>query len=168
MNTTTSAPVTATAYAGFGIRLVALIIDGIVIGVLQGFVIVPILTVLGLGFAAGGIENGDSIGEAQAIGMVGAIIAAAASAWLLTTAIGILYFAIMESSKSQATLGKMAVSIKVTDLNGERISFGKGLLRSIGKQISGMVMCIGYLMAAFTEKKQALHDMIASTLVVKK
>jgi uncharacterized RDD family membrane protein YckC len=170
MNTTTTAPVTTTAYAGFGIRLVALIIDWIVIGVLQAFVFVPVLTVLGLGFATGlsGMESGEGVSDAQAAGMIGALIAGFASLWILTTAICLLYFAIMESSKAQATLGKMAVGIKVTDMNGDRISFGKGLLRSIGKQISAMIMCIGYLIAAFTEKKQALHDMIASTLVLKK
>jgi uncharacterized RDD family membrane protein YckC len=53
-------------------------------------------------------------------------------------------------------------------LNGNRVSFGTAFIRAIGKIISGMIMYIGYLMAAFTEKKQGLHDMIASTLVVKK
>jgi uncharacterized RDD family membrane protein YckC len=82
--------------------------------------------------------------------------------------ISLLYFSLMESSKTQGSLGKMAMGIKVTDLEGQRISFGKAFLRSIGKVISQMIMYIGYIMAAFTEKKQALHDIIASTLVVKK
>ena len=169
METTTATPPTmsATVYASFGARLVALIIDWIIIGVLQSFVIVPIMGLLGLSFIPQ-IQEGGSIDEAQAMGMIGTAMAAMGSIWILTTAIAILYFAIMESSKSQASVGKMALSIKVTDLSGDRISFGKGLLRSVGKQISGAIMCIGYLMAAFTEKKQGLHDMIASTLVVKK
>lgn len=168
MNTTTTAPSpVAAAYASFGARLVAMIIDYIIIGVLQFAVIAPIMTFMGLGIASQ-VDNSGNLTEEQAIGMIGAIVAAVSSAILITYAIAILYFAIMESSKSQASVGKLALGIKVTDLNGERINFGKALLRSVGKIISGMILYIGYIMAAFTEKKQALHDMIASTIVVKK
>jgi uncharacterized RDD family membrane protein YckC len=165
--TATSPTMTAANYASFGARLVAWIIDYIVICVVQFVVIAPIMTMLGLGVASQ-VDASGNITEEQAIGMAGAIIAAVSSAILLTYAIAILYFAIMESSKAQASIGKMALSIKVTDMDGQRISFGKALLRSIGKIISGMIIFIGYIIAAFTEKKQALHDMIASTLVVKK
>jgi uncharacterized RDD family membrane protein YckC len=79
-----------------------------------------------------------------------------------------LYFALMESSKNQATLGKMIVGIIVTDLYGNRISFGKASGRFFGKILSGLILNIGYIIAAFTEKKQALHDMIAGCLVVNK
>jgi uncharacterized RDD family membrane protein YckC len=74
----------------------------------------------------------------------------------------------MESSSKQATLGKLALGIVVTDLNGNRISFGRATGRYFGKIVSGMIFAIGYIMAGFTEKKQALHDMIASCLVVLK
>ena len=74
----------------------------------------------------------------------------------------------MESSPKQATLGKMALSIVVTDLEGKRISFGKATGRYWGKIISGLILCIGYFMAGFTEKKQAFHDMMAGCLVVAK
>jgi uncharacterized RDD family membrane protein YckC len=172
MNTTTTAPGTATAvtitYASFGARLVALIIDVIVIGVVQGVVITPLLTVMGLSIASDIQNSGGTLDDAQAIGMIGTIFAAMGSIMLISGAISILYYALLESSKTQASLGKMALGIKVTDLNGERISFGKAALRSIGKLLSGYIMCIGYLIAAFTEKKQALHDLIASTLVIKK
>jgi uncharacterized RDD family membrane protein YckC len=77
------------------------------------------------------------------------------------------YFSYMESSASQATLGKMLLGIKVTDLDGNRISFGKALLRTVAKILSSVILLIGYIMAAFTARKQALHDMIAGTLVVK-
>ena len=80
---------------------------------------------------------------------------------------GWLYFAIMESSSKQATLGKQAMGIFVTDLHGKKISFGKATGRYFGKGISTLIFGIGYLMAAFTEKKQALHDIMAGTLVVK-
>jgi uncharacterized RDD family membrane protein YckC len=74
----------------------------------------------------------------------------------------------MESSSKQATVGKMVLGIKVTDLDGNKLDFVKALVRNLCKIISSLIMCIGYIMAGFTEKKQALHDMIASTLVVKK
>ena len=74
----------------------------------------------------------------------------------------------MESSSNQATVGKMALGIQVTDLEGNRISFGKALGRNLAKIISALIFYIGFIMAAFTAKKQALHDMIAGTLVVKK
>jgi uncharacterized RDD family membrane protein YckC len=74
----------------------------------------------------------------------------------------------MESSKYQASVGKLALGLILVDLDGNRIDFSKALLRNIGKIVSAFILGIGYLMAAFTDKKQALHDMIASTLVVKK
>ncbi|HXI44099.1 MAG TPA: RDD family protein, partial [Bryobacteraceae bacterium] len=74
----------------------------------------------------------------------------------------------MESSHYQATLGKKALGIIVTDMNGNRISFARANGRFFGKWVSGMIMNIGYLMAAFTEKKQALHDLLAGCLVVMK
>jgi uncharacterized RDD family membrane protein YckC len=74
----------------------------------------------------------------------------------------------MESSKYQATVGKLALGLKVTDMDGNNLDFVKALVRNICKIISGMIMGIGYIMAGFTDKKQGLHDMIANTLVVKK
>ena len=78
-----------------------------------------------------------------------------------------LYSALMESSKWQATVGKKAVGIKVTDMKGNRISFGKATGRYFSKFISGIICYVGYIMASFTDKKQGLHDMIAGTLVLK-
>jgi uncharacterized RDD family membrane protein YckC len=80
-----------------------------------------------------------------------------------------LYFAWMESSETQGTLGKMALALIVTDMQGNRISFGRASGRFFAKIITGMVpLAIGYIMAGFTEKKQALHDIIASCLVMRK
>jgi uncharacterized RDD family membrane protein YckC len=79
-----------------------------------------------------------------------------------------LYFALMESSSKQASLGKMALGIIVTDIEGKRISFGKASGRYFGRILSAIIIYIGYLMIAFTEKKQGLHDMLANTLVVNK
>lgn len=74
----------------------------------------------------------------------------------------------MESSAKQATLGKMAVGIVVTDMNGGRISFGNATGRFFGKILSGLIIYVGFIMVAFTDKKQGLHDMMAGTLVVQK
>lgn len=170
METSTASSTAVTSnYAGFGNRLVAWIIDIIVIGILHSIIISPILAAIGFGIASEAQNVADgSVTEAEAIGLVASIAAMAAGVWLVVCIIDILYYALMESSKYQATLGKMALGIKVTDMNGERISFGKALLRAVGRILSQIIMFIGYIIAAFTEKKQALHDMIAGTLVLKK
>jgi len=77
-----------------------------------------------------------------------------------------LYHAVMESSPTQGTLGKMALGIKVTDLKGSKIGFGKATGRYFGKFISSIILGIGYIMVAFTQKKQGLHDMMAGCFVV--
>jgi uncharacterized RDD family membrane protein YckC len=79
-----------------------------------------------------------------------------------------LYFAIMESSSRQATLGKMALGIVVTDTQGRQISFARATGRYFGKIISCLILYIGYLMIAFTQRKQGLHDIMAECLVVVK
>jgi len=156
-----------TNYAGFGQRLIAIIIDAIIIGVVQSFVFVPILAAVGFGFASGA-ENMDMSDPDQAAGMIATITAAAGGVWLLAMIIQVLYFTFMESSKMQATVGKMALGLKVTDLEGNKLDFTKALVRNLCRILSNITMLIGYIIAAFTEKKQALHDMIAGTLVLKK
>jgi uncharacterized RDD family membrane protein YckC len=165
MNTTVAS--TTPMYASFGRRFVALILDVIIIGVIQSFVIVPVLAVLGLSFVPS-IQNMENMDESQAVGMVAAIMGAMGALWIISTCISFLYFSLLESSKFQGTIGKMAMGIVVTDMEGNRISFGKAALRALGRYVSYIILCIGFLMAAFTDKKQALHDMIASTLVTKK
>ena len=155
-----------TNYAGFWLRLVALIIDGIIIGIAQSFIIVPIMAVMGINLASG-IQNGD-MSEAEAISMVASLMATMGTTILISYTIGILYFTLMESSKLQATAGKLALGLIVTDLNGSKLDFTKALIRNLCKIISSMILYIGYIIAAFTEKKQALHDIIAGTLVLKK
>ena len=134
-------------YAGFWRRLVAVFMDGIILrigGSIVGYIV-------GLAFGtAGGSEQGAAI-VAALISLIG----------------GWLYYTLMESSAKQATLGKMAMEIYVTDLNGDRISFGRATGRYFGKILSSLIFFIGYIMAAFTEKKQALHDKLAGTLVVR-
>ena len=81
--------------------------------------------------------------------------------------IGWLYAALQESSPVQATLGKKALGLKVTTLNGDRITFGQATGRHFGKWISAIILFWGYLMMIWDDQKQTLHDKMASTLVVK-
>ena len=141
-----------TLYAGFWRRFIALIIDFIVISITQA--------ILGgiIGFVIG--ITGNAPGGELPAGVVGFL-------YVLGFVIQWLYFALMESGSGQATLGKMALSIRVTDLEGQRIGFGRATGRYFGKLISSLILCIGYMMAGWTQKKQALHDMMAGTLVVR-
>ncbi len=129
-------------YSGFWRRFVAYFIDAILLSVIFWL----------LALVLGGIGGDGGVLVAYILGAIG---------WLG-------YYAAMESSSNQATVGKMALGIKVTDLEGNRISFGRALGRNLAKIISALIFYIGFIMAAFTAKKQALHDMIANTLVVKK
>ncbi|MFH0847402.1 MAG: RDD family protein [Chloroflexota bacterium] len=131
-----TAPVAAVtmAYASFWQRLVAALLDGLIVGAASSIVL------------PGGPEASGSLG----------------------IVIGWLYYALLESSKSQATVGKMVLGIIVTDMNGNRISFSKATGRFFGKILSALTLGIGFLMIAFTEKKQGLHDKLAGTLVLKK
>lgn len=156
-----------TPYAGFWLRFVALIIDAIVISIIEFVVFVPLLSALGLGFIDT-LSDMDTEDPGNMVGLIAAVVAAAGAYWILAKAIQILYYTIMESSNSQATLGKMAMGIKVTDAQGGRLDFTSAFLRNLCKLISDFTMFIGYIMAGFTEKRQALHDLIAGALVVKK
>jgi uncharacterized RDD family membrane protein YckC len=133
-----------TTYAGFWRRVAAFIVDGLLLSV----VTVP------LTLAFGGYDY-----QANP--------AAASSASTLSTVITWLYYALMESSAKQATVGKMALGIVVTDLEGRRIGFGRATGRHFAKILSALIIGIGFLMVAFTQRKQGLHDMLAGTLVVK-
>jgi hypothetical protein len=81
-------------------------------------------------------------------------------------AVCVLYHAVFEASMRQATPGKMLFGIFVTDQHGRRISWRAGLGRGVGRLLSAMLCFIGYFMALFSPRNQALHDMMASTLVL--
>ena len=155
----------ASPYAGFWLRLVAYLIDGAVLGIPFAAVILVILAASGALGALRSMGNVDS-GTAAAVGLsavgiaLGAIAFSVVGSWL--------YYALMESSSWQATLGKRALGLYVSDLDGRRISFGRASGRFFSKIITGLIpLFIGYIMAGFTEKKQALHDMIAGCLVLR-
>lgn len=145
-------------YAGFWMRFVAAFVDGFIIGIVM---LIAIMILGGILIAIEGPPNGNGneIGPGQVIFLILYYGISIAFPWL--------YSAFQESSESQATLGKRMMGIRVTDLEGNRISFGRASGRHFGKILSHFVCAIGYIMAAFTEKKQALHDMMASTLVVR-
>lgn len=151
------------SYAGFWKRFAAVLIDGIILSVVSLFLLVPLLGMLGLGFLDAAMNDGD-----PSAGLIVAIIGAYLGTLMMSFLAGWLYYALMESSNKQATLGKMALGIIVTDMNGNRISFGRATGRYFGKFLSALILYVGYIMAGFTEKKQALHDIIAGCLVVNK
>jgi uncharacterized RDD family membrane protein YckC len=149
---------TGVRYGGFWIRFVAFLIDAILVRV----VVHPVAAIFGLGgLAAGGLGlHGLGNGAALPLLIFGSGVLA-----VLTIGASWLYEALMLSSSYQATLGKMIFGMKVTDLYGNRISFARATGRHFAKWLSGMILCIGYIMAGFTERKQGLHDMLAGTLV---
>lgn len=140
-----------TTYADFASRLAAYLIDGVVIYMISFTFGLAFALILGL-LQLGGLA--DTVSMNFFFDTLGIIVT-----WL--------YFSIMESSSKQATLGKMALKLKVTDLEGNRITFGRATGRYFAKILSCMILFIGYFMVLFTEKKQALHDIIAGTLVIK-
>jgi uncharacterized RDD family membrane protein YckC len=79
-----------------------------------------------------------------------------------------LYFALMESSSWQATLGKKILRLYVTDLQGRRLTLSRATGRTFAKYLSSMTAGIGYILCGFTEKKQALHDIVANCLVLRR
>jgi uncharacterized RDD family membrane protein YckC len=144
-------------YAGFWIRFIAFIIDFFIIGVF----LFPLKAIFGLSAVVGGLGmNNLHRGFALPYLLVGGGVLK-----LITIGVGWLYESLMESSSYQATLGKMIFGMKVTDLYGNRIDFARATGRHFAKIISGLTLCIGFMMVGFTERKQGLHDIIAGTLV---
>ncbi|HOG91928.1 MAG TPA: RDD family protein [Smithella sp.] len=139
-----------TQFAGFWKRAVAWSIDQI-IGLLG---MLPIIFILGRLLIP---TTGDvRYNEAQWNGLI----------WAVGIIFTWIYYALMESSSYQGTVGKMVLGIKVTDMNGNRIGFGKATGRHFGKIISGIILFAGFFMVASTKKRQGLHDIMAGCLVV--
>ncbi|MBS1505026.1 MAG: RDD family protein [Bacteroidetes bacterium] len=158
-----------TNYTGFWLRFVAAIIDGLILGVVNWVILAPILAAIGFsaagGFPFSGLTNPDQLDVAA---LVASLTAMFGVAWLVQKIVDLLYHSLLESSKFQGSFGKVALGIIVTDTNGNKLDFTKALVRNVCKFISSAILLIGYIMAGFTEKKQALHDIIAGTLVVMK
>lgn len=146
-------------YAGFWKRFLAYIIDAILLYI--GYAVIAMIF---LGGASLGFSRANANDPAAAAAIAGTLMMTV----LIFVALAWLYSAFMESSKNQGTLGKMALGLRVTDLDGNPITFGRATGRFFGKLLSGMILNIGFIMAGFTEKKQGLHDIIAGTLVLGK
>jgi uncharacterized RDD family membrane protein YckC len=141
-------------YAGFWIRVGAYIIDYILL-------LIPTVVVAFIIGMIAGLMLGSRL-DAEALELLKLVVQ------LFFMLMAWLYYAIMESSAKQATFGKMICGLKVTDIQGQRITFGQASGRFFGQIISSLICCVGYMMAGWTEKKQALHDIMAGTLVVRK
>jgi uncharacterized RDD family membrane protein YckC len=153
------------AYAGFWERVLAFVIDNVIIGVGIVVIVIPLLFLTGLGAVLSRVAQDEDLGDAGFFLIIGMFLVAATAAVLVTW----LYHAFMESSEWQATVGKRALGLVVTDMAGRRVSFGRSSGRHFGKIVTNLVPALlGYIMAAFTEKRQALHDMMAGCLVLRR
>jgi len=152
-------------YAGFWVRFLAFLIDNAVMGIGFVLILIPLIFLTGLGGFIGEIHPNEDMNDVGIFMLFGLLFLAATVSLLLTW----LYHALMESSEWQATLGKKVLGLVVTDMAGRRVSFGRATGRHFAKIITNMVPAfIGYIMAGFTERKQAMHDMIAGCLVLRR
>jgi len=149
-------------HAGLWRRFAASVLDGFITGIISYALLIPLMLVFGLSMsnlASGGFaETGMSVGFLTLN-------------YAISFGVPALYFAWMHSSSSQASLGKMAVGVKVVRGNGDPVGFGRALLRYVAYLVFAIFTCgvgvlVSGLMVAFTQRKQALHDMLCDTLVV--
>jgi uncharacterized RDD family membrane protein YckC len=143
----------AVQYGGFWVRFLAVVIDAVLLTI----AVLPVYLVVFAGVAGAGYAVGMPWGGRHLVMMI-------AGRGLFFFA-GWLYEALMWSSPRQATVGKMLLHLRVTDLEGNGITFGRATIRHLAKYMSAFVFFIGYIMAAFTNRNQALHDMMAGTVV---
>ena len=154
-------------YAGFWKRAFACLIDSIILSIPSILFTGLILGTQLMAFVKIATQNTQPAPEI-ALPLIGKWFAGMALVWLFNILLFWLYYACFESSKQQATPGKMALGIKVVGPQGQRISFARATGRTFAKFISHMILYFGDYMAGFTQKRQALHDMIATTYVVDK
>jgi uncharacterized RDD family membrane protein YckC len=172
-------------YAGFWLRLVAYFVDKAILSIAFGAIIAIAIAFVGwdrIRQARPGIlvqlarfDNLSAVVQKElAYGgqfnffapvIIGAIVSVLLAMMIVTW----LYYALMESSAKQGTIGKIAIGLIVVDASGQRVSFGRASGRFFARIITGLIpLFIGYIMAGFTEKKQALHDILAGCLVLRK
>lgn len=117
-------------YAGFGIRLGAVLIDGLILAIIS--------FLLGLG-----------------------------ESWHVDVLITVLYFGVIQGATGGQTAGKAMLGIRVVMADGSPLTVGRGTLRSLSEYVSTLILCIGYLMVLWTDRKQALHDQMVGTVVIR-
>lgn len=145
-------------YAGFWKRFAALFLDNLILSVASYAILIPLVLLMGMGDLFTNPESAPELSPGQ-LGLVGLI-------YLIYPTLSFLYFCLLESGPAQASLGKRVVGIKVCTVQGQRMSFANAAGRWFATLLSYLTLYIGFAMAGFTERKQALHDMLASTLVV--
>ncbi len=152
-------------FAGFWKRVAAYILDAIILQI-PNYIIMKMM---------GGDAAQETMRQAMQaspgdphvmLAAYGQFYSTMGTAILITSVLSWLYFAVCESSAWQATVGKLALGIRVTDMHGERISFLRALGRYPAKFLSAIILGIGFLMVGWTRRKQGLHDMIVDTLVL--
>ena len=146
-------------YASFWKRAAAFIIDNIIYSIIASVLANIIGLMIGIGMGLSGVAKPD---EAS----LSTVLTGAVVGLIVQLVVYIFYYVWPESTSWQATIGKRMLGLKVTDLNGQRLSFLRSLGRYAGMILSGITLCIGYLMCFWTEKRQCLHDLLANCLVM--
>lgn len=169
METISTSPQSELNYAGFWLRFAAYIIDRFIISVIGLIIAIPsVLIIVSMAIGLDKVSDLEDLladGNLLKVGVIVGIIILISLLSLVTTW---LYYALFESSKQGGTPGKMAVNIKVTTYEGERLSFARATGRYFARIITNMTLLVGYIMVGFTEKKQALHDILANCVVIRK
>lgn len=149
-------------YGGFWIRLLAHLIDHVILGAIAAplFFIIALPTIVRVAHEA---ERNQQPSPEMIMAILSSVFLYAAIAFAGQW----LYEALLTSSSWQGTIGKRVLRLKVVDEAGNRIGFGRATGRFFAKILSSMFFCIGFIMIGFTERKRGLHDMLAGTLVMK-
>jgi len=148
-------------FGGFWMRFLAIIIDGIIIGVVSAIIRIP-LGLAGLGVGAGLGRNPD---PNQVLAALPAIMSLIGLSFLINMALSLAYDVYFLTTKG-ATPGKMALGLKVTRADGGPISAGLAIGRYFAKLLSSLTFCIGFIIAGFDREKRSLHDHICGTRVI--
>jgi len=156
------AAVPTSRYGGFWLRLLAHLIDHVILGAIAA----PLFFMLVLPSILRVINEAERNREPSPE-LIVAIVSSIFIYVVLAFVGQWLYEALLTSSSWQATLGKRVLQLKVTDELGNRIGFGRATGRFFAKIVSSMFFCIGFIMVGLTDRKRGLHDMLAGTLVMK-
>lgn len=152
----------ASPYGGFWIRLLAHLLDHVILSAVAAplFFVMVLPTILRVAHEASRDQEPSPETIMTVLSSVFMyIILAFAGQWL--------YEALLTSSSWQGPIGKRVLRLKVVDEAGNRISFARASGRFFAKILSSMFFCVGYVMIAFTERKRGLHDLLAGTMVVR-
>jgi len=164
----TMEPPTHLVYAGFWLRVVATLIDSVILFAITAVILIVWAVIFSLVVGTKNLgfhpPSDDSSPSATTFVLMAIMEIALIVALIL---VGWFYHAFFESGPWQGTLGKRVLNLRITSMTGERLTFWHATGRFLARTVAALPFCAGYIMAAFTERKQALHDMIASTLVVR-